>query len=97
MVEDREIGVAEFETSQLQKMALEINALKKMDVYGLFVDAFEQLRDESRDLALDTVPSDVRDFLEREQHNGGYRAFKRAVIFFEELAAELNKQLEENE
>lgn len=75
----------------LQDVVDEINAFKQSKLGRFYDETFTELRDESRDLALDSVPKDVREVIEREQHNGAYRAFKRAAGFFDELAAELNQ------
>ena len=89
--------VALFDVEQLQSLLLEICAFESSELGKFFSETFDALQDESRDLALSSVPKDFQADKEREQHIGGYRAFQRARNFFEELRAELNNQLENNE
>ena len=89
--------VAHLDVEQLNSVLSEIRKFESSELGKFFNETFESLRDESRDLALSSVPKDFQADKEREQHIGGYRAFQRARNFFEELRAELNNQLENNE
>lgn len=82
---------------QVQALLLAITNFREGDLYKVYQETFEQLRDESRDLALEMVPDGMKEAVEILEHKGGYRAFKRAATFFEDLAAELNKHLIEDE